>query len=75
MANSNRPSLTISLADRLAASKIPEASAPQDIAITSTFAKGFIPNMQQMQTNFTFATSIYAAGLDTTVYDANNNIQ
>jgi hypothetical protein len=75
MATNNRPSLTISLADRLASSKIAEASAPKDITIVSQFATGFVPNMQQMQTNFTFKDSIFVSGLDTTVYDVNNNIQ
>jgi hypothetical protein len=72
-----RPSLHISLADRLATSSIPEANAGPStvVKITSQFAKGFVPNVSQYQTNFTGTPSFFVEGIDTTPYDAANNIQ
>ena len=65
---STRPSLTVDLAQRLAASSIPEASAPKAITITSQFAKGFVLNQTQGMTDFTSTPSIFTSGLDTTPY-------
>jgi len=56
-----RPSLTTNLVDRYNASD--DANVPQAVTISSPFAKGFILNTVQGQTNFNLnATSMYAPG-------------